>query len=522
MIMPNKPETLKHSFSTFAKVPVLLLVMLFLVSCSLAKELETEIKRDNETIENANKKAYLPDAPQENDTVVIKDGIWLGDISQKASGELLPVELELDQGIVLISNDDVTPNEVFAKITELTGIKVVMDDLTMTGGGNSSQKMSLSYSGPLSGLLDKLAAHLSLWWKYKNGFITFYEQETRIFTLYSLPSSSDFSASVSSDSGSSGSGSIDNEMELDMWQEMEDTLDTIVADGTEIVFSKTSGTITVTASPITLKRVASYINQINERISRQVAIGVKVLRLSLEREDKYGLDLKTVFDETAGLTVSGVNGPYSTPNSTNTLTFNVINAEGPILSKFNGTKAIIDAISTKGDVSILTSTVVTTLNNKVAPVEVSNIRHYVSSISTTVSDGTPTTSAETAELSTGFSMQVLPRILEHGRIMLSISMSLNQFIKMTEVNVTGSTVQLPETNTRSFLQEIAMLSGKTLIISGFEQTENRLDQSGIGQPDNLLMGGKRDAEKNREVLVLLITPEVLVSPLDKETRVTNF
>ncbi|MCP4395119.1 MAG: PilN family type IVB pilus formation outer membrane protein [Alphaproteobacteria bacterium] len=521
--MPNKKiKKLRYNTSTFAKLSALFLIMLTIGSCSLANELSTEIKQNIETIEAANKKAYLPDTPFPSDTVVMKDGIWLGEESKKNSSALIPEELELDQGIVLISNSDVSPKEVFKKITELTGIKVMMDDMMQSAGAPASQKMALSYTGPLSGLLDNLGSHLSLWWKYKNGLIIFYDQETRIFTLYSLPSTSDFSASVSSGTGSSGSGSINSEMELDIWQELEDTVETIVPEGTEIVFSKTSGTITVTANPLTLRRVASYIQQINERISRQVAIGVKVLRVSLDKEDNYGLDLNAIFDETAGLTMTGLHGPYSTPNGEGTVNFSVVNAEDPILSKWNGSTAIIDAISTQGDVSILTSTVVTTLNNKIAPVEVANIRHYVRSISTTISDGTPTTSAETAELSTGFSMQVIPRILEHGRVMLSISMSLNQFIKMTEVNVTGSTVQLPETNTRSFLQEIAMRSGQTLVISGFEETENRVDQSGIGHPDNLLLGGKRDANKKREVLVLLVTPEVLVSPLDKETRTTRF
>jgi type IVB pilus formation R64 PilN family outer membrane protein len=521
MIMPN--NFFNNNISTFTKIFALFAIVV-LTACSLADELETDISNHKKTIEAANEKAYLPDTPYPSNTVVVKDGIWLGEESAKNSSTLLPAELEMEQGIALVSSADVTPREVFTKITELTGIKISMDDMMLSGGGGAaaSQKMALSYSGPLSGLLDKLASHLSLWWKYKNKEIIFYDQDTRIFTLYSLPSTSSFSASVSGAASSSGTGTIDSSVEFDMWAEIEETMEGIVPDNATVVFSKSAGTITVTASPITLKRVANYIQQINERISRQVAIGVKVLRVSLDKEDTYGLDLNAIFDETAGLTMPGMQGAYTSTSTVGRFNFAVVDAEDSVLSKWNGTEAIVDALSTQGDVSILTSTVVTTLNNKVAPVEVANIRHYVSNITTTVSDGTPTTSAETEELSTGFSMQVIPRILEHARVMLSISMSLNQFIKMEEVSVSGSTVQLPETSTRSFLQEVAIKSGQTLIISGFEETENRLDKAGIGTADNLLLGGKRDASKSREVLVLLVTPEVLVSPLSAETRMADF
>lgn len=519
--MPNKSSY--NNISTFTKIFALTAIAV-LTACSLADELETDIEQHKEIIEAANEKAYLPDTSYSSNTVIVKDGIWLGEESAKNSSTLLPAELEMEQGIALVSSADVTPREVFIKITELTGIKISMDDMMLSGGGGAavSQKMALSYSGPLSGLLDKLATQLSLWWRYKNNEIIFYDQETRIFTLYSLPSTSSFSASVSGSVDSAGTGNIDSEMEFDIWTEIEETMEAIVPDSATVVFSKSAGTITITASPITIRRVANYIQQINERISRQVAIGVKVLRVSIDKEDTYGLDLQAVFDETAGLTMSGMQGGYSSTSTVGTFNFAVVDAEDSVLSKWNGSEAIIDALSTQGDVSILTSTVVTTLNNKVAPVEVTNIKHYVSNITTTVSDGTPTTSAETEELSTGFSMQVVPRILEHARVMLSISMSLDQFIQMEEVTVSGSTVQLPETNTRSFLQEVAIKSGQTLIISGFEETENRVDKVGIGNPDNLLLGGKRDASKAREVLVLLVTPEVLVSPLSAETRMADF
>ncbi|MBO7332097.1 MAG: hypothetical protein J6U64_00335, partial [Alphaproteobacteria bacterium] len=85
-----------------------------------------------------------------------------------------------------------------------------------------------------------------------------------------------------------------------------------------------------------------------------------------------------------------------------------------------------------------------------------------------------------------------------------------------------SVVQLPTLQTRAFVQEIAMRSGSTLILTGFETLQDKTDQSGVGRPRVSLLGGKAYADQSRNVLVILLTPEILVSPLSPETRMENF
>ena len=66
-----------------------------------------------------------------------------------------------------------------------------------------------------------------------------------------------------------------------------------------------------------------------------------------------------------------------------------------------------------------------------------------------------------------------------------------------------------------------MRSGSTLVVTGFEETRDKLDKEGTGSADFIWLGGKRASEMERSVLVILITPEVLVSPLSPETRVND-
>jgi type II secretory pathway component GspD/PulD (secretin) len=72
-----------------------------------------------------------------------------------------------------------------------------------------------------------------------------------------------------------------------------------------------------------------------------------------------------------------------------------------------------------------------------------------------------------------------------------------------------SKIESPEIDTRNFLQRVAMKSNETLIISGFEQTDDNLDRQGVGDAGNYALGGGFKAGSNKESIVILITPRVL-------------
>ena len=85
-----------------------------------------------------------------------------------------------------------------------------------------------------------------------------------------------------------------------------------------------------------------------------------------------------------------------------------------------------------------------------------------------------------------------------------------------------TTVQLPKMQLRGFMQEIAMKSGSTLVLTGFEQVVDTVNSSGIGEAKINLLGGRAYDKTRRDVMVILITPEVLESPLSAESRMREF
>ena len=59
------------------------------------------------------------------------------------------------------------------------------------------------------------------------------------------------------------------------------------------------------------------------------------------------------------------------------------------------------------------------------------------------------------------------------------------------------------------------------MLTGYERVNNTAEKTGVGSATNSLFGGTATASKERAILVIILTPVVLESPMNPETRVTN-
>ena len=81
-------------------------------------------------------------------------------------------------------------------------------------------------------------------------------------------------------------------------------------------------------------------------------------------------------------------------------------------------------------------------------------------------------------------------------------------------------IQNPKVESRAFTQEVAMTSGESLILTGFEKVSNSTTKEGTGSATNSLLGGSATATKDRSVLVIILTPVILDTPLVPESRMS--
>ena len=397
-----------------------------------------------------------------------------------------------------------------------------------------STKMIVNYKGPISGLLDEVSNRFGIWWKYEKNEIYFYKYITKTFVLYSLPTNPSLSVSVGGSGGSSSisqSSSVDG---MDMWANIQSTISSMITSDSNLVMDKGAGTITLTATPTDIKRVAKFINEQNQRVSKQVAISVKVIQVNINNTDQYSLDLSATFNKRGSIKQISGNTAGQIDNPLSDLTMGISSSRWSV-------DAAMQALSQEGQTNLVTSGTVTTMNNKPAPIQVVKTQNYISQITKTNSgdSGTYDISVETEEIETGFTMSVLPRILDHGRILMFFNLTLSDLLSLDAVSVSGGSssssdsgdsgdsdssdgdseyIQNPVIETRGFTQEVAMKSGETLILAGYERVEDTTDKKGVGNPKNTLLGGAQSAQKDRTILVIMLTPVVLESPLSPESR----
>lgn len=522
--------------------------LVLVISCRLATETEATIERESDVATTLKEKAKVPTRRSNDDVVRVKNDIWLGDRSVvEYEGEPLPSYLESKDGVTLVSNRPISLFEIGDMINRVTSLKVrysgkleedaitvaaanapTMDNINL--GWAEPTKMLVSYKGPLSGLLDEVSSRFGIWWKYENKEIYFYRYITKTFVIHSLPTRQTLSMNMGGQSTGSGSGgasavTLNSSAELELWNNIEKSIASMVDQDAKLSIDSTNGTVTLTSTPNDIRKVARFVNEQNMRLARQIAISVKVLQVTLTDSDKYGLDLKAAFSDgvTEGVKNIGIASPTSSlgDDIANNLTMSLLPGNWDL-------SASIKALSAQGSTSLVTSGTVTTLNNKPAPIQVIRRQNYISEITKTNSGGDATyydLSVETKEVEVGFTMEVLPRVLEHGRLMMMFNLTLSDLIDLEKVVIgaeaDGQYIQNPIVESRGFSQEVAMKSGESLILSGYEKVNNNVNKQGVGSPNNPLLGGSVEASKERSVLVIILTPVVLDSPLTPESRMRS-
>lgn len=536
--------------NNYLKTAVGLSFTAIIAACSMSTQLDAEIEHEIKAATELKEQSKVPTQAAPEDVVRVKNDIWLGDKSEiEYNGEPLPSYLEAKDGITLVSNRPITLFEVADMINKLTSIQVRfanhLEEAVLSKASENKpdpnkintdwaepDKMLLSYKGPLSGLLNEISSRFGIWWKYEKNQIFFFKYETRTFTVYSLPTKPSLQVNMGGESsGESGNASatLTSGAELELWSNIEKAIQSMIGEQSKLSVDSVNGTVTLTGTPIEIKKVAKYINEQNMRLSRQVAISVKILQVTVSDSDQYGLDLSAGFDD--GKTKLSISSPSGLSDEI-TKNINMTIAPGNW-----SVSSFMQALSEKNNTTLVTSGTVTTLNNKPAPIQVTRKENYISEITKTNSGSSDTgtdydISTETEEIETGFTLNVLPRIMEHGRLLMMFNLTLSDLISLEKVYLqtnedptepaSGEYIQNPIVETRGFTQEVALKSGESLILSGYERVENEAKKTGVGSADNSLLGGTAVATKDRSLLVIILTPIVLESPLNPESRMKTY
>lgn len=389
----------------------------------------------------------------------------------------------------------------------------------------SQQKNKLvinQFSGPLYQLLNKMASGTGTFWIYKDGAVRFILTETKTFDINMLPGQNSSTASISDSGSQSNSGSATQKStdsaKLDPYASVVSDIKTILAESksassgggaggqtvkvpTEVTSNPTAGSVTVTATPPELKAVAAYVRKLNHKMGQNVLIDVHIYSVTQTSGDNYGLNISATLGKLGhGFTPISISGASQTGIPTNAGSIS-----GGIVAGSVSAQAVAKALSTAGNVSLVTSGSVIALNGQYTPLQVSQTIYYLESVSSTNTANVGSqTSLTPGHYTIGFSGTFLPLIRQGNNILLQYAINLKQDLGLTTFSSNGSSLQLPHLATQAFMQRVNIQSGQTLVLSGFQQSDYDQQHTGIGSAHFWELGGGATNNINRNRLVIVM------------------
>ncbi len=328
----------------------------------------------------------------------------------------------------------------------------------------------------------------------------------------------------------------------DFWTETADALRGLLgkAEGRLVITSPQAGTIAVRAMPDELRQVDLFLRASRIAVERQVMLEAKIVEVELREGYQSGIDWSLLGATGAAGQTSGVasNALVANNRGLPTLPSTLASALLDTVSlptatsgtlglslAAKGFQAVLGFLESHGDVQILSSPRVATLNNQKAVLKVGVDEYFVTGItggSTSNNSGNTgsTTSTPTVTLTpffSGIALDVTPQIDEAGMITLHLRPSVTAVTEKTKQVDLGAAgnykLPLASSSVNETDTVVRVPDGNIVAIGGLMQTELNNRQSGVpGSNGNAitrtLFGNRNDSGRKRE-LVVLIKPTII-------------
>jgi len=339
----------------------------------------------------------------------------------------------------------------------------------------------------------------------------------------------------------------------DFWGELSMALKMIVGEekGRSIVVSPMSGVIVVRAMPEELRNVAAYLKASQISIERQVILEAKIVEVQLNDSYQSGVNWASFTNGAnraasvgqigaGGSLAPSVGGVPSKISGGGSLTsipgVNLMNAASNIGGSLFGLAfqtsnfaALLNFLESQGNVHVLSSPRIATLNNQRAVLKVGTDEFFV----TEITGGTQTTSTVAGTAPTvrvqpffsGIALDVTPRIDENNDIILhvhpsvstvsTVNKTVNLGTTMGEYNLPLASSSVSETDS-----VVRAKDGQIVAIGGLMRQSSVDGESGLPLLPKSLFGQTSKTTEKRE-LVILIKPTVVNSDKDWSDDITR-
>lgn len=324
---------------------------------------------------------------------------------------------------------------------------------------------------------------------------------------------------------------IETNDEVKFWEQLDLELQQVlnrpedIYEASSPIINKNAGLITVTATVKQMKRLESYLKQLQEKVQLQVLIDVQLLSVTMSEGKTTGVDWSQLYK------LQNIDVSIDTKRFRNVTEFDEENkiTEGAYrLGKDVASLISIEAdvslnevvkfLQTQGDVSSISNPKVLTLNNQPALIT-AGTEYFYKVKSSTNQQGTgggvaATTQQESVEsVFAGVLLNITPEIADDDTITLKINPSLSETKADLSQSSSADRVMPPDLNRRQLSSVVTVKSGNRIILGGLINTRNNQDSNKIpilgDIPGISYLFRYESSSKQVEELVIVIEPHII-------------
>lgn len=332
------------------------------------------------------------------------------------------------------------------------------------------------------------------------------------------------SGGTGSSEGSSGSGvstvnasQVVTSSEVDFWREVAGVIQALIGEeeGNRVVVNPQASLLVVRASSADQQNVEAFLEQAERNLQRQVVLEAKILEVSLKDSFQAGINWTQLGSERNADFVLGLDGAALSGAQGIGGVFSAALGIGD----FTG---LLELLETQGQVRVLSSPRISTLNNQKAVIKVGSDEFFVTEVSSsnTVTSGgvsEPTQDVTLTPFFSGISLDVTPQINQHDEVTLHVRPSVSRVQDQNKVISLGEgrdlNLPLALSTTRQSDSIVRARSGQVVVIGGLLQNVNDNTDANVPWLSKLPVLGvlfqqqRKDLERSE--LVILLRPQVV-------------
>lgn len=347
--------------------------------------------------------------------------------------------------------------------------------------------------------------------------------------------------STGGDTESRSNIEVETASQTDFWKDLGDTVRAIVGGGGErrVVVNAQAGIIVVRAMPDELRLVQDYLGATHASVNRQVMLEAKIIEVELNNSFQTGINWAKIhgnytFGQVGGGTAVGsglseisgntgnvnpTTGIFSAISGTNSSAFGGVFSAAVRTGDF---AAFVELLSTQGNVQVLSSPRVSTVNNQKAVIKVGGEDFFVTGISgstTTTTGLTATANVPSVQLTSFFSgiaLDVTPQIDDSNNIVLHIHPSIStitQRDKTFTVGDQGFTLPLASSSIQESDNVVRAQSEQIIVIGGLMKEASTDQNASVPLLGDIPILGNlfkhRKITRVKRELVILLKPTVV-------------